>query len=59
VVGVGSYSIYLWQQLFLNPRHEGWIHQFPQNLLLTFGAAFLSYWLIEQPMNRLKGRIAE
>ena len=58
VIGMGSYSIYLWQQLFIYPRHAGWIHQFPQNIVLTMGAAFLSYWLVEQPMNRLKDRVA-
>lgn len=54
VIGLGSYSIYLWQQLFIHPRHQGWIHLFPQNLFLALGAAFLSYWLIETPMNKLK-----
>lgn len=57
-VGYGSYSLYLWQQLFLYPRHAGWIHQFPQNLGLVFIAAFLSFWLIERPMNQLKDRVA-
>lgn len=58
VIGLGSYSLYLWQQLFFNPRHEGWIHMFPQNLVLALGAAFLSFWLIETPINRLKDRVA-
>lgn len=54
VIGLGSYSLYLWQQLFVHPRHEGWIHQFPQNIILTCAVAFLSFWLIETPFNRLK-----
>ena len=58
VIGLGSYSIYLWQQLFIHPRHAGWIHEFPQNIAFAMGAAFLSYWLIERPMNRLKDRVA-
>lgn len=52
-IGVMSYSIYLWQQLFTT-RHEGWIYQFPQNVVLTYFAAAVSFRLIERPMNRLK-----
>ena len=58
VIGLGSYSIYLWQQLFIHPRHAGWIHEFPQNVALAMGVAFLSFWLVERPMNRLKDRVA-
>lgn len=57
-IGLGSYSIYLWQQLFVNPHGDGWIQMFPQNLVLALGAAALSYWLIERPMNQLKDRVA-
>ena len=57
-IGVGSYSIYLWQQLFIHPKQSGWIHAFPQNIVLSLGAASLSYWIIEQPFNRLKNRLA-
>ena len=58
VIGLGSYSIYLWQQLFIHPYHPGWIHEFPQNIPFALAAAFLSFWLIEQPVNRLKDRVA-
>ena len=58
VIGLGSYSIYLWQQLFIHPRHTGWIHLFPQNLVFALGAAYLSYRLIERPMNQFKDRVA-
>ena len=57
-IGVGSYSIYLWQQLFIHPYQVGWMHRFPQNIFLAFGAASLSYWIIERPFNRLKDRLA-
>ena len=57
-IGIGSYSIYLWQQLVIHPRQVGWIHAFPQNIVLTLGVACLSFWLIEQPFNRLKDRVA-
>ena len=57
-VGLASYSIYLWQQLFLHPGQAGWIYAFPQNAVLALGAAALSFWLIERPFNQFKDRIA-
>ena len=57
-IGIGSYSIYLWQQIFIHPHQQGWIHEFPQNAILAFGAASLSFWLVERPCNQLKNRIA-
>jgi peptidoglycan/LPS O-acetylase OafA/YrhL len=56
-IGVGSYSIYLWQQLFIHPTHPRWIHAFPQNIVLALCAAYLSYRFVETPMNRLKDRV--
>jgi len=52
-IGRVSYSIYLWQQLFL-PAHGvqrslGWLQTFPWNLLALFGAAALSYYCVERP----------
>jgi peptidoglycan/LPS O-acetylase OafA/YrhL len=53
-VGVLSYSLYLWQQLFLN-RSASWaICQFPLNLALAMLAASASYYLVERPLNRLR-----
>jgi len=57
-IGAGSYSIYLWQQLFIHPDLKGWIHVFPQNVAFALGAAWLSFRVIEQPFNRLKDRWA-
>ena len=57
-IGLGSYSIYLWQQLFIHPRQTGWMHAFPQNVFLALAAALVSYWVIERPINRLKDRVA-
>jgi peptidoglycan/LPS O-acetylase OafA/YrhL len=51
VAGLGrmSYSLYLWQQLFLSP-HPMWpALPFPVNLACALGLAFCSYRLIEQP----------
>lgn len=52
--GVLSYSLYLWQQLFLNDESSSWICAFPQNLLLAFAAALASYLLVEAPFLRLR-----
>jgi peptidoglycan/LPS O-acetylase OafA/YrhL len=49
-----SYSLYVWQQLFLCRAHPAWFTRFPLNLLLAFGAAVLSHHLVERPMLRLR-----
>jgi peptidoglycan/LPS O-acetylase OafA/YrhL len=57
-IGIGSYSLYLWQELFLNPNADHWWTRFPQNLALAaLGAAF-SYHVVEKPFLRLKERFA-
>lgn len=57
-IGVGSYSLYLWQQVFLNPGPVEWWNRFPQNLVFTAMFAAISYFLIEQPFLRIKERRA-
>jgi peptidoglycan/LPS O-acetylase OafA/YrhL len=54
-VGALSYSLYLWQQLFLTPRNTTWTGAFPVNVLMCVVAAELSYWVVEQPFLRLRG----
>lgn len=56
VVGAHSYSLYLWQQLFLVRGKSGGIYDFPVNLLLVFVAAAISYRFIEQPFLKMKWR---
>ncbi len=53
-VGVLSYSLYLWQQLFLNRNLSNWPERFPQNLILAFCAALLCHYGIEKPFLRLR-----
>jgi peptidoglycan/LPS O-acetylase OafA/YrhL len=59
-IGVLSYSIYLWQTLFLHPRNftifraSTGISNFPGNWVGFFLAAFFSYYIIEQPSLRLR-----
>jgi peptidoglycan/LPS O-acetylase OafA/YrhL len=49
-LGVVSYSIYLWQQLFFGPRMHWW------SLPALALAALLSYRLVELPTLRLKAK---
>ncbi len=54
-VGVLSYSLYLWQQLFLNEMDEVSSYTaFPQNVAFAVLAALASYYLIERPFLKLK-----
>lgn len=55
-VGVLSYSLYLWQQPFLNRTVYSHAVIFPVNVVLAFGAALASYYFIEQPFLKLKKR---
>lgn len=56
-IGVLSYSIYLWQQLFVLKRNW-WVSDFPQNLILIFLAALFSHYIIEKPFLKLKEKFA-
>ena len=55
--GTLSYSLYLWQQLFLDRSSHAWANSFPQNLLLTFSAALFSYLALEMPLMKLRHRL--
>jgi peptidoglycan/LPS O-acetylase OafA/YrhL len=57
VIGVLSYSIYLWQQLFLDRTAPGPITTFPLNLVLVAVAAVASYTLVERPWLRRRPRL--
>lgn len=56
-VGVLSYSLYLWQQLFLNPESSAWACSFPQNLVFAVAAALGSYFILEKPLLKLRRRL--
>lgn len=56
-VGTMSYSLYVWQQPFLDSHYTApWI-RFPLNVLYAFTAATISYYAIERPMLRVRGTI--
>jgi peptidoglycan/LPS O-acetylase OafA/YrhL len=55
-IGVLSYSLYLWQQLFLTPHSTHWTASFPLNVAFAGGAAVVSYYVVESPFLRIKDR---
>jgi peptidoglycan/LPS O-acetylase OafA/YrhL len=56
-VGVLSYSLYLWQQIFLDRYSESPYCAFPLNIVLSVGAALISYLLVEVPFLQLRTAI--
>jgi len=54
-LGMISYSLYLWQQLFTGP----YTRAFPLGLLWTFICAEASYFLIEKPSFRIRDRVQQ
>lgn len=56
-VGVLSYSLYLWQQPFLDRHSDALLTAFPQNIVLTVVAAMLSYYLIEKSFLNMRKRL--
>ena len=58
LLGLWSYSVYLWQQPFLNRKVQDSIFTaFPLNIVLTVAVAATSYYLIERPALRLRQRL--
>jgi peptidoglycan/LPS O-acetylase OafA/YrhL len=61
-VGRISYSLYLWQQLFLVPSWEpkalGILQRWPLNLVMMLVCACASYYLVEKPLLRLGHKFA-
>jgi peptidoglycan/LPS O-acetylase OafA/YrhL len=61
VVGILSYSLYLWQQLFITHPQKvslGLAHRLPFNVVFAVAAAVASYLLVERPFLSLKERFA-
>jgi len=52
-----SYSIYLWQEPFLNRLGTSPVNWFPLNLICAGAAAYASYRLVEKPCLDLRKRI--
>ncbi|BDC50569.1 hypothetical protein F183_A28850 [Bryobacterales bacterium F-183] len=61
-IGKYSYSLYLWQQLFLPPQSDiafPWLQTMPLALVALTICAVLSYHWVEQPFIRLGQRLAK
>ena len=61
-IGRISYSLYIWQQLFLLPSWEtkplGRLQEPPFNLVLAFLVAACSYYFVEKPLIRIGHKLA-
>ncbi|MFA6149738.1 MAG: acyltransferase [Chitinophagaceae bacterium] len=63
-IGKLSYSLYVWQQLFIGSEHclidkrFSFLQLFPQNMLCVFIMALLSYYIIEIPFLNLKKKLS-
>jgi peptidoglycan/LPS O-acetylase OafA/YrhL len=56
-IGVLSYSLYLWQQLFLNRSSHSVVCAFPWNLIFAGVAAAGSYAFIEKPALAIRKKL--
>lgn len=60
-IGILSYSLYLWQQLFTADRIVTHIYArvpYAINIVAIFLCAEASYWMVERPFLRLRARLA-
>jgi peptidoglycan/LPS O-acetylase OafA/YrhL len=53
-IGALSYSLYLWQQPFLNRSGHGVLTSFPVNLFAALICATASYYFVEAPFRKLR-----
>lgn len=53
-LGILSYSLYVWQPIFLSNRTHFWINKFPQNVFMVILVGFISFYIIEKPILKLK-----
>jgi peptidoglycan/LPS O-acetylase OafA/YrhL len=56
-VGWMSYSLYLWQQPFLNRASQSTFAAFPLNIICAITLALLSYYVVERPALRVRRSI--
>jgi len=61
-VGLLSFSIYIWQQIFIFPEVFGfnkhWFFAFPGCLTSIIVCSIMSYYIIEKPISKLKKHFA-
>ena len=58
-IGIMSYSIYLWQQVFLNPYWASPLATFPLNIILVGLVAWCSAVVVERPALALRRWLLE
>jgi peptidoglycan/LPS O-acetylase OafA/YrhL len=63
-IGTISYSVYIWQELFLvrfskDQLPLGWLSALPLNLVAVFAVSSLSYYFLERPCISLGKRLAQ
>jgi peptidoglycan/LPS O-acetylase OafA/YrhL len=67
-IGLWSYSLYIWQQLFLIPMmvnngdgnkvaSNTWFNSLPQNVFILLAVALISYYGFEKPILNLRNRL--
>jgi peptidoglycan/LPS O-acetylase OafA/YrhL len=56
-VGAVSYSVYIWQEIFLRPDRPEWYASLPLSLALLAVCALGSYFGVERPFLRLRKRL--
>ena len=57
-LGTLSYSLYLWQEPFVNHYARSTVNTFPLNVVLAFACAIASFYLVERPFLRWRDRRA-
>ena len=57
-IGAWSYSLYLWQEIFLDYEPTGLGIAFPLNLICALAAGLFSYYCIERPFLGLRHRFS-
>ncbi len=57
-IGGISYSLYLWQEPFLNSWVQEWYASFPLNIPATLACVIFSYYVIEKPFLRMRHRFS-
>lgn len=55
-LGRVSYSLYLWQQVFLDRSVRAWYASFPMNIILAICMGCASFVLIEMPSQKIRKR---
>jgi len=51
-----SYSVYIWQQIYLTPLNTTFLGKWPLNLVAALATGWLSYRYVELPFIRAKDR---